>query len=205
MKEEILSTALKQFLKLGIRHTSIQNLVEPLGISTKTFYKYYENKEQLLEDALRLYYSEQYSRFEQFENSQNAAQFLFNMWYHGVIQECRVNRVFFEDLNYYYPEIEKRIGQEAGKKIWTRFKSSIEEGIEGGIFKAGTNADLFLESLSAIYLGITRTPDFKKFRMPMDSIYLNSIAVLIRGICTVESIPDFDKYASATLSAVNFN
>jgi len=50
MKKEILQTSLKQFLKHGIRQMSIQKLVEPLGISTKTVYKYFKNKEELLEE-----------------------------------------------------------------------------------------------------------------------------------------------------------
>jgi len=50
MKDEILQTALEQFLKYGIREMSIRKLIASLGISTKTVYKYYKNKEELLED-----------------------------------------------------------------------------------------------------------------------------------------------------------
>ena len=65
MKEEILQTSLKQFLKHGIREMSIQKLVEPMGISTKTVYKYFKNKEELLEEALHLHYAQQFQILEE--------------------------------------------------------------------------------------------------------------------------------------------
>ena len=65
MKEEILQTSLDQFLKYGIREMSIQKLIEPLGISTKTVYKYFKNKEELLEEALHLHFAGQYKLLEQ--------------------------------------------------------------------------------------------------------------------------------------------
>ncbi len=205
MKDEILQIALKQFLKLGIRQTSVQKLVEPLGISTKTLYKYYDNKEHLLADCLRLYYSQQIKLFGQFENNQNAAEILFDAWHHGIVEECKINKVFFEDLNYYFPELENKIQKEVGKNVILRFKEIIERGVADGIFRSDINADIFLEALSAIYLGITRSSNFKRYKLSIDRIYLNSIAVLIRGICTVESIRSFDKYVSKVLPAISLN
>src|SRR4029078_10891791 len=109
MKDEILQTALRQFLKYGIREMSIQKLVAPLGISTKTVYKYFENKEQLLEEALSLYYLQQYGLLQTFGNDKNVVCLLFDIWYIGIETECKVNKVFFQDLNYYYPELEKKV------------------------------------------------------------------------------------------------
>src|SRR4051794_8671051 len=99
MKDEILQTSLKQFLKYGIRKMSIQKLVEPLGISTKTVYKYFENKEQLLEEALSFYYIQEYNRVQILGRDKEVVQLLFDMWFSGVEAECKVDRVFFQDLN----------------------------------------------------------------------------------------------------------
>ena len=58
MKEEIISTSLRQFLKHGIRKMTVQKLVAPIGISTKTVYKYFDDKEDLLNHCLVKHYSE---------------------------------------------------------------------------------------------------------------------------------------------------
>src|SRR6478735_7963572 len=109
MKEEILQTALKQFLKYGIREMSIQKLIEPLGISTKTVYKYFKNKEELLEGALHLYYAEQYQLLENLATDQRAVPLLFDIWHTAIEGAYHTNTVFFQDLHYYYPELERKI------------------------------------------------------------------------------------------------
>jgi len=45
MKEKIIEIALQQFLKHGIRKMTVQKLTGPLGVSTKTVYNFFNNKE----------------------------------------------------------------------------------------------------------------------------------------------------------------
>src|SRR3954454_18438505 len=109
MKEEILQTALKQFLKYGIREMSIQKLVEPMGISTKTVYKYFKNKEELLEEALQLHYAQQFQTLEERIEDQKVVPLLLDIWYLAFEREYKVTNAFYQDLNYYYPELERKI------------------------------------------------------------------------------------------------
>ncbi|MBI3717953.1 MAG: TetR/AcrR family transcriptional regulator [Sphingobacteriales bacterium] len=205
VKNEILKVCLKYFLQHGVRKMTNDNLVAQLGISTKTLYKYFKDKEHLIEECLRLYYSQQFALFEKSEKGGNAAIFLFDVWYHGIEEECKVNKLFFTDLNYYYADIEEKIEKEVVKKVWLRFKQIVQQGIDDGFFKKDINADIFLEALSAIYVAIARTNKFKKFRKPVDIIFINSIALLIRGICTTESVADFDNYVAEVFPAIHLN
>jgi len=201
MKNEILQTSLKQFLKYGVREMSIQKLVAPLGISTKTVYKYFKNKEQLLEEALRLYYVQQYGLVQTFDTSTNVVGPLFHLWYMGIEAECNVNKVFFQDLNYYYPELEKKVEATVTKKIWKQFFRVIEKGVQQGFFREDINPEIILESISAVYVSIARTRNFKKFRTSLSTIFLNSITVIIRGFCTRKGVEELDSYiASVTTS-----
>lgn len=197
MKDEILQTSLKQFLKHGIREMSIQKLVAPLGISTKTVYKYFENKERLLEAALSLYYVQQFGLLQTFSTSKSAVHFLFDIWYIGIETECRVNKVFFQDLNYYYPELEKKVESTISKKLWKRFIEIIENGILEGFFREDVHPSIALEAISAIYVSIARTTNFKKFRSAQLDIYLNTITVFIRGCCTPKGVEELDSHIAA--------
>lgn len=87
---------------------SVQKLIEPLGISTKTVYKYFKNKEELLEEALHLYHAQQYEMLENLSVDQNAATLFFDIWYKSIEIEYKVNKAFFHDLHYYYPELGKK-------------------------------------------------------------------------------------------------
>ncbi|MEO6733840.1 MAG: TetR/AcrR family transcriptional regulator [Ferruginibacter sp.] len=134
MKEEILQTSLKYFLKHGVREMSVQKLVGPLGISTKTFYKYFKNKEELLEEALYLYHEKQYETLENRPAEQNAACLFFDVWQTGVELEYKVNKVFYHDLHYYYPELEKKVEAAIGEKFERHFLSIVHRGIDQAVF-----------------------------------------------------------------------
>ena len=79
MKEEILQTALRHYLTHGIREMSNYRLVEILGISTKTLYKYFTSKEELLEETLHLFYSRQFRLLEERVEDQPAIPLILDL------------------------------------------------------------------------------------------------------------------------------
>jgi AcrR family transcriptional regulator len=197
LKDKILQTSLKQFLKYGIREMSIQKLIAPLGISTKTVYKYFENKEKLLGEALRLFYVQQQELMEKNIEGKNIVPLLFEIWYKGIENECKVNKLFFHDLHYYYPDLEKKIETSISKKSWKKFFEIIRQGIEEGVFKDDIDPEIFLEGVSVLYIAFARKGQFKNFRIPTSSLFLYTIAVHIRGFCTHKGIKQLDEHIKA--------
>jgi AcrR family transcriptional regulator len=194
MKNEILQTALKQFLKYGIREISIQKLIEPLGISTKTVYKYFKNKEALLEDVLHFYHDKQYEMLNNLPFEKNAACLFFDVWQIAVETQYKVNRDFYADLRYYYPELEKRVNAAIGKKFESFFESIIHRGIEQGDFRDDVHPGAALRSVLVLLTAVVQTDDFKKFRLSATDLLLNTIAVYIRGLCTQKGIQALEEH-----------
>jgi len=161
MKNEILQTALEQFLKFGIREMSIKKLIEPLGISTKTVYKYYKNKEELLEEVLQLLYNQQYQQIENLSAGQNVVTLLFDIWYLAIEQAYDVNNLFYKDLHYYYPELEKKNELAVGAKFGLLLENLIRKGINAGVFKEGILPEVAMEGIYVLYNAIARTDLFK--------------------------------------------
>jgi AcrR family transcriptional regulator len=197
MKNEILETSLKQFLKYGIREMSIQKIIEPLGISTKTVYKYFKNKEELLEEALLLYYAQQGQVMEGRTGEPNVVALLFDIWQFGIELECKVNKLFFRDLRYYYPDLEKKIESVVSKKVWKQLGLIFQRGMKEGYFREDIIPEVLLENISVMYVAIARNGQFKKFRVGTDLLYLNTIAVYIRGFCTLKGIKLLDEQVKA--------
>ena len=173
---------------------SIQKLVAPLGISTKTVYKYFDNKEQLLEEALKLYYAQQYESGKTFDEREDVVCLLFDLWFGGIQAECNVNKVFFQDLNYYYPELERRVEATVIKRIWKRFIKVIEKGIQQGSLRKDIDPEIVLEAISSVYVSVARTRNYKRFKKNLSTIFLNTIAVVIRGFCTPKGVEELDSY-----------
>lgn len=62
-KKRITKVSLQQFLENGIKQMTVQKLIDPLGLSTKTVYKYFADKEDLLKQCLLLHYAKLSERF----------------------------------------------------------------------------------------------------------------------------------------------
>jgi AcrR family transcriptional regulator len=194
MKNEILQTALEQFLKFGIREMSIKKLIEPLGISTKTVYKYYKNKEELLEEVLQLQYDQQFHLVENLSADENVVLRLFDIWYLAIERAYDVNNLFYKDLHYYYPELESKIELAIGAKFAMQLENLICKGISVGVFKGDILPEVAMEGIYVLYNAIARTELFKRFGVSPYEILLNSIAIYIRGLCTPKGIQELEEY-----------
>jgi len=202
MKDAILQTSLKQFLKHGIRQMSIQKLVEPMGISTKTVYKYFKNKEELLEEVLYLYYAGQYQLLENLAADQNTIHLLFNIWYTAIEGSYKTSTVFFADLQYYYPQLERRVEASIGEKFTRQFVLIIRKGIQEGVFKKELLPDVAVESIYVLYDAIVRNGRYKKYKVPPYELLLNTITTYIRGFCTPAGISELEACINSLPSTV---
>jgi AcrR family transcriptional regulator len=194
MKEEILQTALKQFLKYGIREMSIQKLVEPMGISTKTVYKYFKNKEELLEETLQLHYAQQFQLLEERTADQKVVPLILDIWYMAFEREYKVTNTFFQDLNYYYPELEKKIQVAISSKFTKQFAHIIRKGMDEGVLMEKINPEVVMEGIYVLYAGVIRTERFKPLRASPLDVLLNTIVVFIRGFCTARGIQELEEH-----------
>ena len=58
MKDQILIKATDMFLTLGFKSVTMDEIATEMGISKKTIYKYFSNKELLIEESTQLVHKE---------------------------------------------------------------------------------------------------------------------------------------------------
>jgi AcrR family transcriptional regulator len=194
VKDKILHAALEHFLKYGIREMAVQKLSASLKISTKTFYRYYRNKEELLEDVLQLSYEQQFELLEKLSAEKEVVPLFVDIWYHAFEREHYVNKRFFRDLHHYYPELERKTEEEVADKFWKKIRQIILKGQEEGVFQAEIHPDAALEGIAVLYGDVARTDRFVKLNLPPFDIFLNTIILYIRGLCTEKGVRELENY-----------
>jgi len=184
-KEIIIEVSLQQFLKHGIKQTTIQKLIEPLRLSTKTFYKYFADKEDLLMQCLFLHYSELSERFIFLEKAySNPVESILLFFYEGFQLDFGTSHIFYHDLNYYYPKLQDLLVEKFFSKSVIKTKSIICEGIEEGFFRSELKADSLFETMIILYTNITRNSKLKELDYSPNVLMQNTLVAYIRGICT---------------------
>lgn len=117
VKDNISKEAFQLFCRRGIKSVSMDDIAAHLSISKKTIYKWYQNKDQVVAAALRMYLYDMNTDCSQIScGARNAMEELF-----AVMQMIRqkmagVHPAVFYDLQKYHPE---------AYKIWTAFKNEV--------------------------------------------------------------------------------
>ena len=194
VKNDILKACFKIFRKHGIRKMSNEKLASRLGVSTKTLYKYFGNREGLLEEVAFMYFADQYDILENLSEDENAAVQLFDLWKNGVEKEFNVNKAYFHDLHYYYPRVAKKTEGAITQKFNEKFLQIIVRGVEQGDFISDFKPEIAMEGIFALYMSVVRTEQFKGFRLPANGIFFNTLALYIRGFCTFKGLAKLDEY-----------
>src|SRR6478736_6350210 len=65
MREKIVKKAGELFLKVGFKSITMDDIAHEMGISKKTIYKHFENKELLIEATTEILHSEVYQAINQ--------------------------------------------------------------------------------------------------------------------------------------------
>jgi AcrR family transcriptional regulator len=193
LKEKIIEVSLERFLQYGIRSMTIKKLVEPLGISTKTVYKYFGSKEKLLEECLRVLYDGYFNEFTVIlDRKDNPVITLLSLFRSGLTKDFGVTHNFFHDLNYYYPELQNAAINRTRNNYSSLIIPLIKTGIQDGYFYKFIIPEIALNGIATLYATITRSEEYKQYDRSPYELFKNLVEVYIRGMCTEKGIKEIE-------------
>ncbi|KHD86151.1 TetR/AcrR family transcriptional regulator [Bacillus ginsengihumi] len=146
MREKIIDTSIRLFDEKGYMGTSVQDIVDSLGVTKGTFYYYYKSKQQLLTN-IHLDYIEHLIRQQEIILNDPCKEHhskLYDMVY-MIIRNIRLNkrsaRIFFREMRHLSEGHLKEIKRK--RNIFrANVQSLIEDGIENGEFKDHLRPDI---------------------------------------------------------------
>ena len=87
-ENEVLNKAMELFWKKGFHATSLQDIVETLGINRASLYNTYGDKMQLFRSAIDQYLSGNYSRLETVLSSEENVHEAFRRLFEGALEQA---------------------------------------------------------------------------------------------------------------------
>lgn len=152
-KLDILERSAGVFLRLGIKSVTMDDLARELGISKKTIYKYFTDKNDLIISIIKLKVSEDCDTVNQCSKDENAIEEFFATSEFIMEQLKNVTPTVFFDLKKYYPQAWELMENHKWDFVRNLVKNNIERGIEEGLYRK--NADPLI--LSGFYVSATET------------------------------------------------
>lgn len=197
LREKILKTSMEEFKSKGIRAVKMDDIAALLGISKRTLYEIYSNKEELLLECVK-FQEEQYDAhmisFEK-DPSNNVIDIIIEFYNKQIQWLSGVNPLYFSDIQKYRQVVlyfERRNSERKQNKM-----IFYQRGIREGVFRGDVDYDVLSRILNAAIEYIKQTQMYKEYDLAR--ILNNIIILFIRGVCTYDGIKQFDALLSSRL------
>ena len=141
LKDRIIETASEAFTAHGIKSITMDDIAASLGISKRTLYEVFQDKESLLTQCI-LKRQEEMNAFlaETLANSKNVLEVILVCYQRSIETFHRTNKRFFEDIKKYpkvYEMMRARQDSDSEKTM-----SFFKVGVDQGIFRSDVNLPL---------------------------------------------------------------
>lgn len=142
MKDKIIKKATEMFLKLGFKSVTMDDIACEMCISKKTIYKYFHNKEVLIEEGTEAVHQNIHKLMDEVvEKNYNAIEENFEMrkMFKEMFQAFDHSPAY--QLKKHYPEIYAKMIANEIEDCNNMFTQNIQKGINQGLYRAETDVE----------------------------------------------------------------
>ena len=143
VSERILTHAHELFMQYGLKSVSMDDIATQLGMSKKTIYQFYADKESLVKEVVTKTTQENQLVCESdCEKSENAIHELFLAMAQMSKLYQTMNPSVVYDLHKYYPKAFQIFNAHKNVFIYEKIKHNIIRGIEEGLYRENIDVEI---------------------------------------------------------------
>jgi AcrR family transcriptional regulator len=191
MKEKIMSKASDLFMKLGFKSVTMDDIAGEMGISKKTIYKFFSNKEILIEEITALIHSEIHEIIGQIvAQNFNAIEenYQIRKMFKEMFQSADTSPVY--QLKKHYPSIFEKVMVMEMNECNTLFKKNIEKGIAQGLYRKEIPVETFVKFYYNLIFSVKEQTVSEKEGQNLE---LQILEYHTRAIATLSGIAELEK------------
>lgn len=145
-REEILQGAAVVFMSYGIKSVTMDDLARELGISKKTIYLYFKDKNELIDNILTEQLEKDQNRcLEVREGAENAIESFYNVIRMLTDNMGRIHPSVFYDLQKYHAKAWLKVEAHQTGFVRDVIRKNVERGREEGVYRTDFDAEILAQ------------------------------------------------------------
>ncbi|WP_317899842.1 TetR/AcrR family transcriptional regulator [Aurantibacillus circumpalustris] len=194
-QEKILKTALGLFFKYGIKHITMDDIAKELGMSKKTIYQFYKEKDDLVNQLCNIQLLEQERHFDEMNKSaKDPIHEIMLISEMMMTMMQNINPMFFLDLQKFYPTGFQRFQSFKENCAYKNVLTNIKKGIELGVYRADLDVE-FASRLRMAQIDMLMFGNYFSFeRVSFAKTNTLVLDIFVFGICTIKGHKLFNNY-----------
>ena len=181
LRERIVVTAMEAFRTKGIRSITMDDIAAALGISKRTLYEVFADKESLLRECILKAQADRDRYLQQvYEESHNVLEVILAVFQKSIEVFHKTNKRFFEDIKKYPKVYEIMRARQDSDSVKTM--SFFKVGVDQGIFRSDVNFAIVNMLVREQFDVLLNTDVCNEY--PFIEVYESIMFTYIRGIST---------------------
>jgi AcrR family transcriptional regulator len=191
MKEKIINRAKEMFLKLGFKSITMDDIACDMCISKKTIYKYFSNKELLIEESTQLVHQEVRETIDKIVAKN----------FNAIEENFQIRRMFKEMFKYsetspvyqlkrHYPEVYQKVVGYQIEICEGCFRDNILKGISEGLYRENIDVENYVKFYYTLIFSISENTALEK---EANNLEHKALEYHIRAMATLAGIIELEK------------
>lgn len=171
IKDKIIAESINLFMNYGLRSVTMDDIAKHLGISKKTIYLHFKDKEDIIIQTTSKFFDSEHKKMDEIENlSENAVEHLYKLtfWLRERIKNTNTNAIY--DMKKYYRLAWEKYKDYKHNVIYNSVIKNLKRGMKEGLFRNDINPEV----LSQLRIGQIEL-SFNKEIFPEDKFTLVEI------------------------------
>lgn len=183
------------FLTYGVRTMTMDDLASRLGISKKTIYQYFTDKNDLVNQVFHRILEEHSCEVHELLNGEgNAIELFLNVVKAGTERLKEFNPVVFLELQKYHHESWQAWSAFKQEQIAKEITSLVQRGIEEGLFRSDLNIEVAI-NLHLAHMDLVTLPEFiQRINLPAYQLVAETMLLFLRGIASEKGFEMLKNY-----------
>lgn len=194
-QERIITQSYELFMRYGIRSVSMDDIAYHLGMSKKTIYQYYTDKDALVEAVLDIEIQRNYRECEKHrKNKENAVHEIFLSL--DEMQEMfkHLNPTIVHDIQKYHPRCFSKLNQHKQDYFYNIIKENLENGIKEGLYRPEINVDILAKfHIESIFITFN-TDLFPSSKYDLTSVNQEILENFLYGVVSIKGVKKIQQY-----------
>ena len=189
----IIDGAAELFRVYGIRAVTMDDIASHLGVSKRSIYERFRDKDTLLYAVLDSMIARQREKIESIlENSPDVISAIFTIIRTGRDHAATMNPLINSDLKKYHNRVMNRLKETCGHPDHEAGVKILEKGISQGIFRESVNTEILSRAFRGI-AGLANDEElFPPDRFERREVMRNVMVSFMRGISTPRGVQLID-------------
>ena len=194
VQQRIIEEASELFMRSGVKSTTMDDLARHMGISKRTIYENFKDKEALLIACIDAFRDENHVFFEKvFTKAENVVYAILVLLQKAATAQQQFNMI--NDIRKYYPQVYKNHLTRLNDNKCREMGQLIERGIGEGVFRKELNPVVVAYFFCKQSDGFT-VNDSVLDKFSFTEIFENIAMTFLRGICTLKGVEIIERYTN---------